>query len=65
MFLEELAEVRKELKGIQREIKQLNRHIAWNRVIDSAIHLCRVLAKAEADAAKFNPNWAAQPRVPK
>ena len=66
MIAEELTEVRRDLKLIKAELRQIERDLAWNRVIDQAIIVCRLLRKLEAaEAVKFNPNWHLQPRVPK
>lgn len=66
MISEELNELRQDLKQLKAEILQFERDLAWNRVIDKAIVVCRLLRKLEvAEAVKFNPNWANQPRVPK
>lgn len=66
MISEELTEVRRDLKLIKAELRQIERDLAWNRVIDQAIIVCRLLRKLEAaEAVKFNPNWHLQPRVPK
>jgi hypothetical protein len=66
MISEELTELRRDLKLIKGEVRQIERDLAWNRVIDQAIIVRRLLRKLEAaEAVKFNPNWHLQPRVPK
>ena len=60
---EELAELRRAHHETKRDLQQLKRDIAWNRVIDDAIHMCRVLCKAEL--AELDAKYRAdQPRVP-
>ena len=60
---DDLAELRRAHHETKRDLQQLKRDIAWNRVIDDAIHLCRVLCKAEL--AELDAKYRAdQPRVP-
>ena len=60
--LEELADIRRDLDRLDREIKQFQRDLAWDRVITDAIRVCRLLAKVEAQEAL--KGWRDQPRVP-
>lgn len=63
MLSDELRELRDDNRRLAAAIRQVKRDIAWDRVIDAAIRMCRVLCKAEL--AELDAKYRAdQPRVP-
>lgn len=62
MVPDELQELRADLRRIAAGIRRVKRDLAWQRLIDDGIRVCRLLRQVEmAEAVKYDPN---QPRHP-